>query len=96
MGIICAPLFCYAYKIDFLTNLAKSNQRHLAKLFNFRFRYSDDLISFNNNKMDRLPSLEGRKDTFYLTTYSTHFTPTTHRTMSERYYHGATSGSLQI
>ena len=28
---------------------------------------------------------------FYLKTHSTHFDPTTHRTMSDRSYHGATS-----
>jgi hypothetical protein len=56
MGTNCAPLladlFLFAYESEFLTNLVKSKKVHLAKKFNLSFRYIDDLISFNNDKIN--------------------------------------------
>ena len=54
MGTNCAPLladlFLYSYEADFIQSLLKSDKRHLAKSFNFTFRYIDDVMSLNNNK----------------------------------------------
>ena len=49
MGTNCAPLladlFLYSYEADFIQSLLKSDKRHLAKSFNFTFRYIDDVMS---------------------------------------------------
>ena len=54
MGTNCAPLladlFLYSYEADFIQSLLKSDKRHLAKSFNFTFRFIDDEMSLNNNK----------------------------------------------
>ena len=51
MGMCCAPLlanlFLMSYEYDFMETLEKKNKSD-AKLFNFTFRYIDDLISLNN------------------------------------------------
>ena len=51
MGTNCASLlvdlFLYSYKVEFLRSMKKSNKK-LAKAFNLRSRYIDDLISINN------------------------------------------------
>ena len=56
MGTNCAPLladlFLYAYGSVFLTTLTKAKKAHIAKKFNLSFRYIDDLISFNNAKIN--------------------------------------------
>lgn len=56
MGTNCAPLladlFLFAYESEFLTSLVKSKQIHTARKFNLSFRYIDDLISFNNAKIN--------------------------------------------
>ena len=52
MGTNCAPLlanlYLFSYEYDFMMNLLKKKQLHLARKFNFSYRYIDDLISFNN------------------------------------------------
>ena len=48
MGTNCAPLlagwFFYSYEAEFVQNLLK-DQKHLAKFFNFTFRYIDYILS---------------------------------------------------
>ena len=48
----CAPLladlFLYSYENEFLDNMIKSGHKRLAKSFNLCYRYTDDLIVFNN------------------------------------------------
>ena len=54
MGTNCAPLladiFLYSYEAEFIQTLIKSGKRHLAKSFNFTYRYIDDVLSLNNHK----------------------------------------------
>ena len=54
MGTNCAPLltdlFLYSYENEFLDNMIRSGHRRLARSFNLRYRYIDDLIVFNNKK----------------------------------------------
>ena len=54
MGTNCAPLladlFLYSSKNEFLVKLIKEGKRMLARKFNLSYRYSDDLISFNNKR----------------------------------------------
>ena len=61
MGTNCAPLladlFLFAYESDFLTSLMKSKKSHIAKKFNLSFRYIDDLISFNNPRINEFLQL---------------------------------------
>lgn len=56
MGTNCAPLladlFLFAYESEFLTTLVRSKKTRIAKQFNLSFRYIDDLISFNNAKIN--------------------------------------------
>ena len=48
----CAPLladlFLYSYENEFLDNMIRSGHRRLARSFNLCYRYTDDLIVFNN------------------------------------------------
>ena len=52
MGTNCAPLladlFLYSYENEFLDNMIRSGHRRLARSFNLCYRYTDDLIVFNN------------------------------------------------
>ena len=52
MGTNCAPLladlFLYSYENEFLDKLIKEGKRKFARKFNLSYRYTDDLISFNN------------------------------------------------
>ena len=52
MGTNCAPLLANLYLFscehEFMLNLMKQNKLHLARKFNYTFRYIDDLISLNN------------------------------------------------
>ena len=61
MGTNCAPLladlFLFAYESEFLTTLVRSKKLHIAKKFNMSFRYIDDLVSFNNDKINDYLSL---------------------------------------
>ena len=54
MGTNCAPLladlFLYSYENEFLDKLIKEGRRKLARKFNLSYRYTDDLISFNNKR----------------------------------------------
>ena len=54
MGTNCAPLladlFLYSYENEFLDKLIKDGKRKLARKFNLSYRYTDDLISFNNKR----------------------------------------------
>ena len=54
MGTNCAPLlaeiFLYSYEAEFIQTLIKSGKRHLAKSFNFTYRFIDDVFSLNNHK----------------------------------------------
>ena len=54
MGTNCAPLladiFLYSYEAEFIQTLIRSGKRHLAKSFNFTYRYIDDVFSLNNHK----------------------------------------------
>jgi hypothetical protein len=47
MGTNCAPLladlFLYSYEVDFIQGLLKKNEKKLARSFNIKFRYIDDL-----------------------------------------------------
>ena len=52
MGTHCAPLladlFLYSNENEFLDKLIKEGKRKLARKFSLSYRYTDDLISFNN------------------------------------------------
>ena len=52
VGTNCAPLladlFLYSYENEFLDKLIKEGKRKLARKFNLSYRYTDDLVSFNN------------------------------------------------
>ena len=54
MGTNCTPLladlFLYSYENEFLDNMIRSCSRRLARSFNLCYRYTDDLIVFNNKK----------------------------------------------
>ena len=54
MGTNCAPLltdlFLYSYENEFLDKVIKEGKRNLARKFNLSYRYTDDLISFNNKR----------------------------------------------
>ena len=54
MGTNCAPLsadlFLYSYENEFLDKLIKEGKRKLARRFNLSYRYTDNLISFNNKR----------------------------------------------
>ena len=45
-----ADLFLFSYENEFLDNMIRSGHRRLAGSFNLCYRYTDDLIVFNNKK----------------------------------------------
>ena len=47
---LLADLFLYSYENEFLHKLIKEGKRKLARKFNLSYRYTDDLISFNNKR----------------------------------------------
>ena len=47
---LLADLFPYSYENEFLDKLIKECKRKLARKFNLSYRYTDDLISFNNKR----------------------------------------------
>ena len=61
MGSNCAPLladlFLHSYENEFLNNMIRSGHRRLARSFNLRYRYTDDLIVFNNKFSDYLKEI---------------------------------------
>ena len=60
MGTNCAPLladlFLCSYENEFLDKLIKDGKRKLARKFNLSYRYIDDLISFNNKRLEEFIS----------------------------------------
>ena len=52
VGTNCAPsladLFLYSYENEFVDNMIRRCHRRLARSFNLCYRYTDDLIIFNN------------------------------------------------
>ena len=54
MGTNCASLlddlFLYSYEKEFSDNMIRGGCRRLSRSFNLCYRYTDDLIVFNNNK----------------------------------------------
>ena len=48
-----ADLFLFRYDSGFLSNLVKLKQIHTAKKNNLSFRFIDDLLSFNNSKINQ-------------------------------------------
>ena len=54
MGTNCAPLladlFPYSYENEFFDKLIKEGKKKLDRKFNLSYRYTDDLISFNNTR----------------------------------------------
>ena len=73
---ICAPLladlFLYSYENEFIDKLIKEGKRKLARKFNLSYRYTDDLISFNNKRLKEFISDIYRKElTISETTEST-------------------------
>ena len=54
MGTNCAPLladlFLYSYEAEFVQSLLKAGKKHLAKQFNFTYKYIDDVMSLKNTK----------------------------------------------
>ena len=55
MGTNCAPLladwFLCSFENEFSDKLIKKGKRKLARKFNLSYRYTDDLISFNNKRL---------------------------------------------
>ena len=56
MGTKCVPLLAelllYSYEAGFIQGLLKTNEKKLARSFNFTFRYIDDVFSLINSKFD--------------------------------------------
>ena len=54
MGTNCAPLladlFLYSYENEFLDNMIRSVHRGLSRPFNLCYRYTDEMIVFNNKR----------------------------------------------
>ena len=52
MGTNCASLladiFLYSYEAEFIQSLLSNGKKKLASLFNFTYRYIDDVLSINN------------------------------------------------
>ena len=45
---LLADLFLYSYEADFVQGLLKENEKKLARSFNVKVRYIDDVFSLNN------------------------------------------------
>ena len=50
LGIPVTDLFLYSYENEFLDKLVKKCKRKLAGKFSLSYRYTDDLITFNNKR----------------------------------------------
>jgi hypothetical protein len=52
MGTNCAPLladlFLYSYETDFINGLPKKNENEASPIFNYMFRYIDEVLSLHN------------------------------------------------
>jgi hypothetical protein len=59
MGTNCAPLladlFLFSYESEFLQKLVKDKKIHKARVFNFTYRYIDDVLSINNSRFAEFP-----------------------------------------
>ena len=80
VGTNCAPLladlFLYSYENEFLDKLIKEGKRKLARKFNLSYRYTDDLISFNNKRFKEFISdIYPKELTISETTESTSIAP---------------------
>lgn len=55
MGFLCSPQWCnlffVSYEIKFLQRIARLQQHHLLHLFEFSYRYIDDLCIINNPRI---------------------------------------------
>ena len=59
IGTYCAPLFP-----DFIQELLRKKDKKLAIIFNFTFRYMNDVLSLNNSPIERIYPIEREiKDT---------------------------------
>ena len=47
---LLADLFLYSYEADFIQGLLEKSEKKLARSFNFKFRYIDDILSLNNSR----------------------------------------------
>ena len=89
MGTNCAPLladlFLYSYESEFLQNLVKDKKIHEARVFNFTYRYIDDVLSINNSRFAEFlqliypPEVEIKEtpdtpSSAYFWTYTSNFT----------------------
>ena len=69
---LLADLFLYSYENEFLDKLIKEGKRKLARKFNLSYRYTDDLISFNNKRFKEFISdIYSKEITISETTEST-------------------------
>jgi hypothetical protein len=50
-------LFLYSYEAYFIQGLLKNNEKKVARSFNFRFCYIDDVLSLNNSELSDLVDL---------------------------------------
>ena len=48
---LLADLFFYLYENEFLDKMIRSGHRRLVRSFNLCYRYTDDFIVFNNDKL---------------------------------------------
>jgi hypothetical protein len=66
---LLADLFLYSYESEFLQNLVKDKKIHEARVFNFTYRYIDDVLFINNSRFAQLlpliypPELEMKETT---------------------------------
>ena len=69
---ITPDLFLYSYENEFLDKFIKESKRKLSRKFNLSYRYTDDLISFNNKRFKEFISdIYPRELTISETTKST-------------------------
>ena len=76
LGTNCEPLLAdllfYSYENEFLDKLIKDSKRKLARKLNLSYRYTDDLISFNNTRFKEfISNIYPQKLTISETTAST-------------------------
>jgi hypothetical protein len=79
MGTNCAPLlsdlFLYSYESEFLQKLVKNKKIHEARVFNFTYRYIDDVLSINNSRFAEFLTLIYPPELPYLYTFSLYENP---------------------
>ena len=56
MGTNCAPrladIFLFSYEAEFIRSLLSTGRRQVASLFNFTYRYIDDVLSINSPEFE--------------------------------------------